>query len=66
MKSSTIIGIVLLVAGVALAAYGLNLQNSLESQLAGFLGSEDSGPQTYIIAGVVSAIVGIIMLVKKR
>ena len=66
MKSSTIIGIVLLVAGVALAAYGLNLQNSLESQLADIFGSEDSSPQTYIIAGVIAAIAGIIMLVKKR
>lgn len=66
MKSSTIIGIILLVAGVALAAYGLNLQNSLESQLAGIFGSEDSGPQTYIILGVVASIAGIILLVRKR
>gem|GEM_PF-3849252 len=66
MKSSTIIGIILLVAGVALAAYGLNLQNSFESQVAGFLGSEDSGPETYIILGVIASVIGIILLVRKR
>ena len=66
MKSSKIIGVILLVAGIALAAYGLNLQNSFESQLAGFLGSEDNGPELYIILGAIASIVGIVLLVRKR
>lgn len=65
MENNKIFGVILLVIGIALAVYGLNIQNSFSSQLANAFGQKDNSAMTYIVLGVVASIVGIILLANK-
>ena len=64
MQTNKLLGIVLLVAGIALAVYGYNQQNSIGSQVGEFLGHENKNAVMYIAAGAVGAVIGIVLLLK--
>lgn len=59
-----IFGILALIAGIAAAGYGIMQNNSIEAQFESIIrnGSTDPG-NTFIIIGVIAAIVGIILII---
>lgn len=59
-------GIIILVAGVALAAYGLNHMNSAGSEIKEFFGMEDKTGLTFLIIGAIVALAGLLAIVKKK
>ena len=72
-QASLLIGIVLLAAGIAAAAYGVytyqNLQNSVGNTINKFLSGRTEGETEafiYMAAGGISAILGVVLLVQKK
>ncbi len=59
-------GIIILVVGIALAAYGINHMNSAGSEIKEFFGMEDKTGLTFLIIGAVVAIAGLFAMVKKK
>lgn len=59
-------GIIILVIGIALAAYGFNHMNSAGSEIKEFFGMEDKTGLTFLIIGVIVAIAGLFAMVKKK
>lgn len=59
-------GIIILVAGLALAGYGLNHMNSAGSEIKSFFGVTDNTGLTFLIVGALMAIAGLFALVKKK
>lgn len=60
----TILGILLLVAGVISAIYGNSMNNSVEAQLSSLFSSGTTDPgTTWIIIGVVAIVLGLILVV---
>jgi uncharacterized membrane protein YidH (DUF202 family) len=64
MQSNKMLGVALLVIGIALAIYGFNLQNAFGSQVAEFLGHKNKNAIVYISFGAVAAIAGLILMLK--
>ena len=61
-----IIGIVLVVLGLGLAVWGYQLSGSVGSQITRVVtGSDTDKVMTFYIAGAVSIVVGIYLLIKK-
>ncbi len=65
MKSGKIIGIILLLAGIALIVYGVTHMDSTESKIKDFFGKEDSTGMFTCILGAVLAIAGGFFTVRK-
>lgn len=66
-----IIGIILLLGGIASAIYGSHLNNDLESQMESFFTSGAANPgDIWLYAGIGVAVLGVIIviarLIKKR
>ena len=61
-----LLGIIILVIGIALAGYGFNHMNSTGSEIKSFFGMEDKTGLTFLILGVVVAIAGLFAIVKKK
>jgi len=59
-------GIIILVVGIALAAYGINHINSAGSEIKAFFGMEDKTGLTFVIVGAIVAIAGLFAMVKKK
>lgn len=66
MGNNKLLGVILIIAGIALAIYGNNLQNSFGYQFAGAFGRRDNSATIYIILGVVASIIGIVILMRKK
>ncbi|HZZ42813.1 MAG TPA: DUF3185 family protein [Tepidisphaeraceae bacterium] len=63
MGSQRILGIVLLVVGVALLIMGVNASHSVADQVTHtFTGRFTDGTTWYILGGLVSAVLGAVML----
>lgn len=65
MKSSKIIGIVLLLVGIGLVFYGINHLDSTESKIKDFFGKEDTSGMFMSILGAILAIAGGFMAMRK-
>lgn len=66
LSTLKIIGLALLVIGIALAAWGYHLSGSLGSQLTQALtGSNTDKVMTFYIGGAVSFVLGLVMLITK-
>ncbi len=66
MKTNKIIGLVLLVLGVVLVLFGLNATESpLEELSEAVTGKYSDDTMYYLIGGAVSAVVGLVLLLKK-
>lgn len=64
MNLKNILGVIFLVAGIALLVYGYTEHNSMEHQLRSIASISDN-VKDYFIAGAASAIVGGILLIIK-
>lgn len=58
MNGKSLIGIVLIVAGLALIFFGINHMNTAGSEIANFFGQEDKTGMFSVIAGVVLSLGG--------
>ena len=65
MSGKTAGGLVLIVVGVAAAIWGVNYMNSFGSQLASELGARDNTGPLAVGAGVVIALIGLVLAVSK-
>jgi hypothetical protein len=66
MSTNKIIGIVLLVLGAVLVFFGLNAADApLEEASEALTGRYSDQTMYYLIGGAVSAVVGIVLLLKK-
>ena len=64
MNIQRIVGIVLLVAGIALFVTGTNSSHSFADQMSNtFTGRFTDNTNWYIISGIVSGVAGVLMLV---
>ncbi len=66
----TILGVILLIAGVISAVYGGILNNSIEAQLESLLTKGSANPgSVWLYVGIAAAVIGVILIVvglKKR
>lgn len=58
MKTAKVIGIVLLLFGIGLIAYGINHMNTTESEIKDFFGKKDTTGMFSAILGAIVAIAG--------
>lgn len=66
MSTNKIVGIILLVLGGVLIFFGLNATESIgEEVLEGVTGRYSDETMWYLIGGAVSAVVGLVLLLKK-
>ena len=66
MSSQRIVGIILIVVGAALLIIGLNSSESLADQISEtFTGRFTKGTMWYIIGGIASAILGLVLTLVK-
>ncbi|RZJ72869.1 DUF3185 family protein [Flavobacterium sp.] len=65
MKSGKIIGIIILLVGIALIFYGVTHMDSTESKIKDFFGKEDSTGMFTSILGAVLALAGGFLAVRK-
>ena len=66
MSSQRIVGIILIVVGVVLLIIGLNSSESFADQISEtFTGRFTEGTMWYIIGGIASAILGLLLVVVK-
>jgi uncharacterized membrane protein len=64
MTQQRIIGIVLLVAGVALLVFGLNASHSVADRVSNtFTGRFTEATTWYIIGGIAAGVIGLIILI---
>lgn len=67
MSSQRIVGIILMVAGAALLIIGLNSSESVADQISEtFTGRFTKETMWYIVGGLVSAVLGLLMVLVKR
>ncbi len=65
-KNSSKIGIILLVVGIGLLLWGINLYGAFGNKLARtFSGSSSNETMIFLIAGAVCTVLGAVMLYKK-
>jgi uncharacterized membrane protein len=63
MSSQRIVGIILLVVGVALFVVGMNSSHSMADQMSNtFTGRFTQATTWYILSGIVAGVVGIVLL----
>ena len=62
MSGRTATGLLLLAVGVAAALWGINLMNSLGSQIARQIGMQDNTAPLAIGVGVVFGLIGLVLL----
>lgn len=65
MNKNTIIGAAVLIGGIALAVYGFNIQDSFKFRFNDFFGAENPASSFYIVGGILSAIVGLVLVLRK-
>ena len=67
MANGKIIGIVLLVIGIALLFFGFNATQSLSGELSeAFTGKYSDETMAYLIGGAASAVVGLVLLLRSK
>jgi len=59
MTGKTAAGLILIVVGMGVAAWGYNLMNSLGAQIAGAIGLQDNTGPIAIGVGIVFALIGL-------
>ena len=60
------LGIILSILGCLSSIYGINLNNSFEAQLTSLFSNGSKNPgTTWIVIGVIIAIIGIVLILKK-
>ena len=65
-KNSSKIGIILLVVGIGLLLWGINLYGAFGNKLARtFSGSSSNETMIFLIAGAICTVLGAVMLYKK-
>jgi uncharacterized membrane protein YidH (DUF202 family) len=65
-KSSSKIGIILLIVGIGLLLWGINLYGAFGNRLARtFTGASSNETTIFLIAGAVCTVLGAVMLYKK-
>jgi uncharacterized membrane protein YidH (DUF202 family) len=65
-KNSSKIGIILLVVGIGLLLWGINLYGAFGNKLArNFTGSSSNETMIFLIAGAICTVLGAVMLYKK-
>lgn len=65
-KNSSKIGIILLIVGIGLLLWGINLYGAFGNKLARtFTGASSNETMIFLIAGAVCAVLGAVMLYKK-
>lgn len=62
METKQIIGVILLVLGIGVVLYSINVQNSMQYQLASAFGSSDTSIPITIAGGVIAGIIGLVMV----
>tara|TARA_R110001583_G_scaffold43208_2_gene137454 strand:- start:13530 stop:13727 length:198 start_codon:yes stop_codon:yes gene_type:complete len=65
MNLKKILAIVLVILGIILITYGITEFNSIESQFTRALGQKDNNAVGSIVAGAISVIIGLYLLVRK-
>ena len=65
MKTSKVIGLIVLFVGIGLIIYGVNHMNSTQSEIKDFLGKEDTTGMFTAILGALLAIAGGFITIKK-
>jgi drug/metabolite transporter (DMT)-like permease len=58
MNGKSLIGIVLIIAGIALIVFGINHMNTAGAKIADFFGQEDKTGMFSVVAGVILALAG--------
>ncbi len=59
----TLIGIILLIAGIVCALYGNSLNHSVEAQLESLFSNGAANPgDVYLYPGVIAAVIGLVIL----
>lgn len=66
MSGKTAAGLVLMVVGIAVALWGINVMNSLGAQIAGAIGMRDNTGPVAIGAGVVLGLIGLGLVASKK
>jgi len=66
MTTKKIIGIILILIGVVLAYYGYDQKNSIGSQLSSAFGQTNTTAIIYMVGGVILAVAGIVLILKKK
>jgi len=65
MKTSKIIGLIVLFVGIGLIIYGVNHMSSTESEIKDFFGKEDTTGMFTAILGAILAIAGGAITIRK-
>lgn len=66
MSARTASGLILVVAGVVALVWGIDHMNGLHTKLLNALGGEDNNGPLAIGAGIVTGIIGLVLLISKR
>ncbi|HZT29371.1 MAG TPA: DUF3185 family protein [Bryobacteraceae bacterium] len=66
MSGKTAGGLVLLVVGIGIALWGINVMNSFGQRLAREIGMQDNTGPLAIGVGAVLALIGLVLTVSKR
>lgn len=62
-----VLGLILMLGGIGAAGYGIYLNNDVEAQLTSLFSSGSMDPgNTWLIAGGVAAVVGLLLLIFGR
>ncbi|MBD3583002.1 DUF3185 family protein [Flavobacterium selenitireducens] len=65
MKTSKVIGLIVLFVGIGLIIYGVNHMNSTESEIKDFFGKEDTTGMFTALLGAALAIGGGVIAIRK-
>lgn len=66
MKQSKLIGVILLVLGGVLLYFGFNATGSFAEEVSeSFTGKYSDETMAYLIGGAISAVLGLVLLIKK-
>ncbi len=63
METKQIIGVILLVLGVGVLLYGINVTNSFQYQLGAAFGSGNNDVAVMIAGGVIVGAIGLVMVI---
>lgn len=66
MNFKKIIAAILVVLGIILITYGFTELNGLESQFTRAIGQKDNNAVCSIVAGAISVIIGLYLMLRKR
>lgn len=66
METKQIIGIILLVLGIGVLIYGINVKNSFQYQLGAAFGSGNDNVALVIAGGAIIGVIGLVMVISGK